>query len=198
MRGTPAGRFRRFRPDIPAAIAPEVTIRYSFLVQSNWSTIPRSRLISICPPGAMRLVPTLMTTRMFSWFLRFRAAANPPWENAARKGQQFYPAVRMGFLASRIHAYACFQRDQQILRSSRELRPLSSRVSCRGFACAPNGVRADSEALDCRCGFRHRYLDAHAPGKWQPGLCDRTKSGDAKGRRATACRFSEPDQHGRK
>src|SRR5436305_1598579 len=66
MRGTPVGRFRRFRPEMPAAIAPEVTIRYSFFDQSNWSTIPRSRLISICPPGAMRLVPTLITTRMFA------------------------------------------------------------------------------------------------------------------------------------
>src|SRR5437660_6741810 len=62
MPGTPVGRFSRPRPDMPAAIAPEVTIRYSFLLRSNWSTIPRSRLASICPPGAIRLVPTLMTT----------------------------------------------------------------------------------------------------------------------------------------
>src|ERR1700733_8588890 len=105
MPGTSVGRVSRANPDIPAAIAPEVTIRYSFFDRSNWSTMPRNRLISICPPGAMRLVPTLMTTRIFcngyaranSPFIRHRMVCSGKTRHPGGEGQYLYPAVRMAF-----------------------------------------------------------------------------------------------------
>src|SRR5690348_6422668 len=48
---------------MPEAMAPEVTIRYSFLARSSRSTSARMRSVSIRPPGAIRLVPPLMTRR---------------------------------------------------------------------------------------------------------------------------------------
>ena len=76
MRGTSLGFVPNARPDMPAAMAPDVTIRYSFFERSNWSTIPRSRLISIWPPGAIRLVPTFITMRII---LSGSAGANSPF-----------------------------------------------------------------------------------------------------------------------
>src|SRR6266446_1099452 len=119
MPGTPVGRLSRPSPDMPAAIAPEVTIRYSFLLRSNWSTIPRSRLASIWPPGAIRLVPTLMTTLMqsklswsLSWsiemvshltleedfprcFFHYRSCSG--LGEPGGEGQYTYPAIKMAF-----------------------------------------------------------------------------------------------------
>src|SRR6202035_3410773 len=86
-------------------MAPEVTMRYSFCERSNWSTMPRSRLTSMCPPGAIRLVPTLTTTRIvvmgcgpghFNFFAAAKLRLGEPGDLRG-EGQHLYPAVRMAF-----------------------------------------------------------------------------------------------------
>src|SRR5260221_11890973 len=71
--------------------------------------MPRSRLMSTCPPGAIRLVPTLMTTRIVMGCGRGRihflfGAKDSSLEYPAGRflrpsgeGQHLYPAVRMAF-----------------------------------------------------------------------------------------------------
>src|SRR5579864_3760913 len=145
IRGTSLGRFGRSRPDMPAAMAPDVTIRYSFFERSNWSTMPRSRWISICPPGAMRLVPTLMTTRILflaaagreiSLAIRYHVA--PTWRTQPPAGWDNTSIVPLEWLSwqgekSCLGYYdASLERYQSLLRPRRKLRSLSPGISTPG------------------------------------------------------------------
>src|SRR5258708_38132839 len=116
--------------------------------------------MSTCPPGAIRLVPTLMTIRIVIGLRAgdefiFSLPRTPAW--STRRPDSNDPAGRdnisilplewlSGKLKNlvRLHIYACFQRHQPILRSCRKLCPVPAGISHGGFASSRKRLRTDA------------------------------------------------------
>src|ERR1035438_7539696 len=171
--------------------------------------MPRSRLISIFPEGAIRLVPTLITTRIV-WrdcgpgqpaILRCRET---PTRRTRRPpaGRDNISILPLEWLSGKVincrigSLYACFERHQPLFRSRGKLCALQAGISS-GSLASP-GTRMRTRAGPCGRGhcFGHGDLDPDAAKKWKYGFRRRTQRRDAPGGRATAGIVSEIHERG--
>jgi len=115
--------------------------------------MPRSRLISMFPPGAIRLVPTLITTRIGGWSahrIHFHSLRKIPVRRTVMTsvvGQHLYPAVRMAFWqgdkSCRAASYACLQRYQPIFPIVSRIMSVSAGISSGSVAKLDTRVRTE-------------------------------------------------------
>src|SRR6266567_1635328 len=161
--------------------------------------MPRSRLTSICPSGAIRLVPTLMTTRIViglragDEFIFSSLPRTPAWRT--RRTDSTDPAGRdnisilpLEWLSgkmknpARLHIYACFQRHQALFRSRRKLYPVPAGISRGSFASSRKRLRTDARPRGGGHCLGYGDLDAQSAGEREPRLWSRTQRRDAAGR----------------
>src|SRR5260370_23256228 len=125
-------------------------------------------LASICPAGAIRLVPTLMTIRMvvvenspqlteFENFPSFSVIEHRVGETGEIRweGQLLSPAARMAFWQAEkscrfgSNFNACCQRHQPLLRPGGELCSLPSWLSFASGCYAEGRVRVEARTRHC-------------------------------------------------
>ena len=139
-----------------------------------------------------------MVSHLRGWRMRHRLLVPSAAGQSRRAGQ--FPILPLKWLSGKMKKLAAFKSMPASNATSRFSDRVENYVRYRpGYPpevlqALQDRMRPRAQPRGCRHRLRHRHLDSHAAGEWQPGLWRRAQCRDARGGRATAGSIPEVHQ----